>query len=77
VSNKKKEKQANELVLEEFYLRRAAGDSVTLFWNGNSIRKRWKDGGFKKIVNDTDPDQIFLSKQNVVFISSQSICNIF
>ena len=32
---------------------------MTLFWNGNSIRKRWKDGGFKKIVNDTDPDQIF------------------
>ena len=40
-------------------MRKAAGDSVTLFWNGNSIRKSWKDGGFKKIVNDTMADHIF------------------
>ena len=47
------------MLLKEFYVRRAAGDSVPLFWNGNSIRKRWKDGGFVKIVNDLDPHQIF------------------
>ena len=51
---------ANENRIKEMEQRLAAGDETTVFWNANSLRKRWKYGNFEKIIKDTKPNQIFI-----------------